>query len=66
MSEIIKIIGERERKKTKNKDRMTQRRGGSYSESVRAKWFCCAFRVSFINYFKRKGIVRVKACCSGV
>ena len=32
------IIDERERQK--NKDRKKQRSGASYSESVRAKWFC--------------------------
>ena len=87
MSDIMEIIDETERKK--NKDRKKQRSGTSYSEGVRAKWFCCAFklgfvqlickaslvfksnlelkfRVSFINYFKRKRIIRVKACCGGV
>ena len=28
--------------------------------------FWVEFRVSFINYFKRKRIIRVKACCGGV
>ena len=31
----------------KSKDRKTQRSGASYSESVRAKWFCCAFKLGF-------------------
>ena len=62
-----------------------QRSDASYSESVKAKYFCCAFkldflelickaslifksnfRVSFINYFKTKRIIWVKACCDGV
>ena len=83
MSEIMNITDEKERQKSKDKKR--QRSDKSYSEIVRAKWFCCAlklgfvqlickaslifqvdFRVSFINYFKRKRIIRVKACCGGV
>ena len=47
MSEIMKIIDERERQK--NKDRKKQRSGASYSESVRAKWFCCAFKLGFVQ-----------------
>ena len=43
----MKIIDERERQK--NKDRKTQRSGASYSESVRAKWFCCAFKLRFVQ-----------------
>ena len=31
----------------KNKDRKTQRSGASYSESVRAKWFCYTFKLGF-------------------
>ena len=37
MSDIMKIIDERERQK--NEDRKKQRIGASYSETVRAKWF---------------------------
>ena len=47
MSEIIKIIDERERQKSK--DGITQRSGASYSETVRAKWFCCAFKLGFVQ-----------------
>ena len=28
--------------------------------------FKVKFRISFINYFKRKRIIRLKACCGGV
>ena len=45
MSDIMEIIDEREREK--NKDRKKERSGASYSESVRAKWFCCAFKLGF-------------------
>ena len=82
MSDIMEIIDEREGQK--NKDRKKQRSGASYSESVRAKLFCCTFKLgcvqlickaslifksnlnSFINYFKRQRIIRVKACYGGV
>ena len=64
MSEIIKIIGERERqnkktkKKTKkNKDRKKQRSGTSYSESVRAKWFWCAFKLGFVQLICKASLI---------
>ena len=43
----MKIIDERERQK--NKDRKKYGSGESYSESVRAKWFCCAFNLGFVQ-----------------
>ena len=43
----MEIIDETERQK--NKDRKKHRSGASYSESVRAKWFCCAFTVDFVQ-----------------
>ena len=43
----MKIIDERDRQK--NKGRKNQRSSASYSESVRAKWFCCAFKLGFAN-----------------
>ena len=43
----MKIIDDRERKK-KNKDRKKKRVGARYSESVKAKEFCCAFRLDFV------------------
>ena len=33
----------------KNKDRKEQRGDASYGESVRAKWFCCAFKLGFLQ-----------------
>ena len=47
MSELIETIDERERQK--NKDRKKQRSGASYSESVKDKWFSCAFKLSFVQ-----------------
>ena len=38
----------RKKKKIKNKKRdRKEQRGQSYSERVRAKWFCCAFKIGF-------------------
>ena len=55
MSEIMKIIDERERQK--NKDRKKQRSGASYSESVRAKWFCCAFKLGFVQLICKASLI---------
>ena len=44
MSEIMKIKDERETPK-KNKDRKEQRQ----KRRVRAKWFCCAFKLGFLQ-----------------
>ena len=48
--EIMKTIYERELQKTaKEKQAKTERIMGStnYSERVRPKWFCCAFKLGF-------------------
>ena len=48
----MKTIGERElQKTTKEKETKTERSKGiwSYSESVRAKWFCRAFKLGFLQ-----------------
>ena len=39
----------RRKRKAKKKDRKTQRSGARYSESVRARWFCCAFKLGFVQ-----------------
>ena len=45
--EIMKIIDERETQKNPTKTKKTKaeknKGGGSYSESMRTKWFYCAF-----------------------
>ena len=41
----------------KNKDRKTQRGGISYSESMRAKWFCCAFKLGFIQLICKASLI---------
>ena len=48
----MKTIDEREMQKTtKEKQIKTERSKGnrSYSERVRAKWFCCAFKLGFLQ-----------------
>ena len=47
MSEIMKIIDERERQKSKY--RKTQRSSASDNENVTAKWFCYAFKLGFVQ-----------------
>ena len=49
--EIMKTIDEREMQKTtKEKQTKTERSkvNRSYNERVRAKWFCCAFKLGFL------------------
>ena len=36
-------------KENKSKDRKEQRGAASYSESVRAKWFCREFKLGFLQ-----------------
>ena len=50
--EIMKTIDEREMQKTtKEKQTKTERSKGNrnYGERVRAKRFCCAFKLSFLQ-----------------
>ena len=50
--EIMKTIDERELQEiTKEKQTKTEKRKGnrSYSERVRAKWFCCAIKLGFLQ-----------------
>ena len=45
------------KKNNKNKDRKKQRSGVSYSESVRAKWFCCAFKLGFAQLICKASLI---------
>ena len=49
--EIIKTIDEREMQKTKEKQTKTERSKGnrSYNERVRTTWFCCVFKLGFLQ-----------------
>ena len=55
MSEIMKIKDERESEKSK--DRKKWRGDASYSESVRAKWFSCAFKLGFIQIMYKASLI---------
>ena len=51
--EIMKTIDQRKMQKTKKQTKIERSKGNrGYSESVRAKWFCCAFKLGFINWRK--------------
>ena len=56
----MKTIDERElQKTTKEKQTKTERSKGnrSYSERVRAKWFCCAFKSGFLQLICKASLV---------
>ena len=58
--EIIKIIDDRELQKTiKEKQTKTERSKGnrSYIERVRAKWFCCAFQLGFLQLIRKASLI---------
>ena len=66
MSEIMKIIDEREaqqkqktkKKKPKNKQRQKRKRGDrSYSETMRDKWFCCTFKLAFLQLICKASLI---------
>ena len=57
---IMKTIGEREMQKTtKEKQTKAERSKGnrSYSESVRGKWFCCAFKLGFFQLLCKASLI---------
>ena len=59
-AEIMKTIDEREMQKTtKEKQTKAERSKGnrSYSESVRAKWFCCAFNLGFLKLISKASLM---------
>ena len=48
--EIKKRIDEREIHKTPNEKQTKKSKGNrSYNERVRAKWFCCTFKLGFLQ-----------------
>ena len=66
MSDTMELINERDkknptkkqqRKQNKNKDRKMQRSGARYSESVRAKWFCCALKLGFVQSICKASLI---------
>ena len=56
----METIDEREMQKTtKEKQTQTERSKGnrSYSESVRAKLFCCAFKLCFLQLIRKASLI---------
>ena len=57
---MMKTIDDRELPKTtKEKQTKAERSKGnrSYSESVRANWFCCAFNLGFLQLICKASLV---------
>ena len=57
---IMKTTDERETQKiTKEKQVKTERSKGnrSYSERVRDKWFCCAFKLDFLQLICKASLI---------
>ena len=58
--EIMKTRDETEMQKTaKEKQTKTERSKGnrSYSERVRAKWFCCGFKLGFLQLICKASLI---------
>ena len=58
--EIIRTIDEKElQETTKEKQIKTERSKGnrSYSERVRTKWFCCAFKLGFLQLICKASLI---------
>ena len=58
--DIMKTIDEREMQKTTNeKQTKTERskRNRNYTERVRAKWFCCAFKLGFLQLMCKASLI---------
>ena len=58
--EIMKIIAGRQmQKNNKRKKKKTEKSQGniSYSERVRAKWFCCAFKLGFLQLICKTSLI---------
>ena len=56
----MKTIDERGKERTtKEKQTKTERSKGnrSYSERVRAKWFCCAFKLVFLQLIGKASLI---------
>ena len=58
--EIMKVIDQREMQQTtKEKQTKTRRSEGnrSYSERVKAKWFCCPFKLGFFQLICKASLI---------
>ena len=45
------------KEKEKNIDRKKWRSGASYGKSMRVKWFCCAFKLGFVQLKSKASLV---------
>ena len=45
------------KRKAKSKGRKKQMGDASYSESVRAKWFCCTFKLGFLQLISKACLI---------
>ena len=55
--EIMKTLDEREIEKTTKEKQLkpeSSKGNRSYSERVRAKWICCAFKLGFLQFWNKK------------
>ena len=57
MSEIMKIIDEREMQKNKKQRQKRTRGDRSYNERIRAKWFCCVFKLGFLQLISKTSVI---------
>ena len=58
--EIKKTIDQRELQKTRTEKQAKKERSKgnrSYSERVRAKWFCCAFKLGFLQLICKASLI---------
>ena len=57
----MKTIDEREKQKTEKKERQTktERSKGDriHGESVRTRWFCCAFKLGFLHLICKASLI---------
>ena len=45
------------KEKEKNIDRKERRNGASYGKSMRVNWFCCAFKLGFVQLKYKASLV---------
>ena len=45
------------KRKAKNKDRKEERGDTTYSETVRAKWFCCTFELGHLQFMCKFSLI---------
>ena len=55
--EIVKTLHDREMQKTAKEKKQRSKGNRSYSERVRAKWFCCAFKLGFLQLICKASLI---------